>query len=57
MIQRRHGMDFALESIAELLGRHFDSYFATHARIAGTVNLTHATGTERRQDLIRTEPG
>jgi hypothetical protein len=57
MIQGGDVVDFALEAIAEALGGELDSYFAAHARIAGAVDLAHAARTERRQDLVRAEPG
>src|SRR5205085_2851065 len=55
MIQRRDGMDFALEPIAEALSGSLDSHFAPHPWIAGAVHLAHAARAQRRQDLIRAE--
>ena len=55
MIQRRHGSRLALEAIAEPLGRDLDGHVAAHARIAGAVDLAHAAGAERRQDLVRSQ--
>src|SRR6516225_5119818 len=57
MIQRGHGTDFALETVAEPLGGYFYGDLAAHARIAGAVNLTHAACAEGRQDLVGAEAG
>jgi hypothetical protein len=57
VIQRRDGVDLALEAITEALGGKFDGYLASHARIARPVHFPHAACTEGRQDFVGTEPG
>src|SRR5207248_398988 len=57
MIQRGDGANLALEPVAEALGRYLDCHFATHPRIACTVDLAHAACAEWRDDLVRAEPG
>src|ERR1051325_2250528 len=55
VIQSGHSTDFALESIAEVLGGNLDRHLPPHARIAGSVHLAHAAGPNGREDLIRSQ--
>src|SRR5258708_1528085 len=36
-------------------GQDFDRYFAIELAVTGSVYLTHATGADRRKDLVRSE--
>lgn len=36
-------------------GKHFDRHIAAQPRIAGPVDLSHATGTNRADDFVRSE--
>ena len=63
MIQRRGGARFPLEA-RESLGiarerarQDLDGDVSAEARIAGLVDLAHAAGAQRRQDLVRAESG
>jgi hypothetical protein len=56
MIQRGHGMDLALESVAEPFSGELNGHFAPHSRIASAVHLAHAAGTKWCEDLIGTKP-
>ena len=55
MIQRGDGAHFAIETIAETLGRNLDGDLAAHARIARAIHLSHAARANGREDLIRAE--
>jgi hypothetical protein len=44
--ERRDSVDLTFEPVAELFRRECDRDLAAHARTAGTINLTHATGTK-----------
>jgi len=52
MIQRRDRADLALEAVVEALSRDLDGHIASHARIAGAVDLTHAAGADGGDDLV-----
>ena len=54
MVQSRACAGLALEPLTELLGRDFDSDLASEARVPGFVDLAHATGANRGDDLVRT---
>jgi hypothetical protein len=62
MIQRRERLCFALEPGNPIAvgGKHiredFDRDVAVELRIPRAVDLAHSAGTERRDDLINTEP-
>ncbi len=61
MIQRGGGAGLLLEAaqafgVARKSGRqHLDGHIASQSRIPGAIHLTHATGTEGRNDFIRPE--
>jgi hypothetical protein len=61
--QRSHRLRLALEArsprrVMRKAGRqHFDGDLALEADVAGTINFTHAAGTERTDDLVRSKPG
>ena len=63
MVQRGQHFGFALEAgqalgIAGDRGRqHLDGDLALEARVDRSIHLAHAAGTERGDDLVRTEPG
>ena len=44
-------------AIGKVLGKNLDGYGAVEARVRGLVNLAHASGAYRREDLIRAEAG
>ena len=60
MIQRREDFRFALEAgqpfgiARERSGQHLDRYFAIQFGVARFIHLSHASRTERCQDLIGT---
>jgi hypothetical protein len=59
VIERGDRACLALEALAQLgrgreMGRkHLDRHVAPEARIAGAVDLAHAAGAERAEDLVR----
>ena len=55
MIQSRDGPRLALETSAVLRAQNLDGHGAAEARIASLVDLTHATGSERRLKKVRPE--
>ncbi len=61
--QRGHRLRLALEArpprrvVRKTRGQHFDRHVALKAGVAGTINFTHSTGTERTDDLVRSQPG
>jgi hypothetical protein len=55
MIQGRDGASFALETLTELGLRDFDRDDAIKARVTRLVDLAHAAGADRSEDLIRAE--
>jgi hypothetical protein len=63
MTQLRDGARLAVEAGAGLgrLGQvrrqHLHGHIAAQARVAGAVDLAHAAGAERGDDLVRTEHG
>src|SRR6266566_393067 len=63
MIQRGNRAGFALETLLrfrigrEVLRQYFDRDGALQSRIAGTVNLTHPSRTQRRLYLVGSEFG
>lgn len=40
-----------------VLGQHLDSHASFQRGIAGTIHVSHAACTQRRDDLIGTQPG
>ena len=57
MVERGDEPGLALEAGADLrrrgqIGRDLDGDLAAQAEIAGAVNLAHASGAERREDLV-----
>jgi len=60
--ERRHGVRLALEAeppvgvIRHRRGKHLDGNVTVKARVACPIHLAHATGPERREDLVGTEP-
>jgi hypothetical protein len=40
-----------------MLGHHFDRDIAAEPLIASEIDLSHATGAERRDDLVRPQAG
>ena len=63
MAQARNGLGFAVETLARLRiarkmrGQNLDGDDAVKPRIARPVDLAHASGADRRDDLVRAEPG
>src|SRR5207244_4509099 len=63
MAQRRGGSGFLLEALAavgvrgELAGQHLDGDLAAQPRIPCAVDLSHASGAQRREDLEGPKPG
>ncbi len=55
MIQRGDGAGFALESIAEVLGRHLDGDVAADAGIVRAVDDAHSACANLRDDLVGAE--
>ena len=55
MIQRRYGMCFALETLAELGFGNFDRHDAIQARVVGLVHLSHAARADWRKDFVGAE--
>ena len=55
MIQRRDGLGFTLEALAELRGGNFDGDVAIQTRVAGAIHFAHAARADGREDLVRTE--
>jgi hypothetical protein len=53
MIQRSDGFSLAFEAVGELARGDLDSNVAIQARITGSVDLAHAAGPDRTEDLIR----
>ena len=59
MVQRRGGAGFTLEALDAIgIGRqvaanHLDRDGASETRVAGPVDLAHATCAEQRKDLVR----
>jgi len=62
MIELRDRFRFARETLAELrivgerARQHLDRDRTVEPRIACAIDLSHAAGAERRDDLVRTEP-
>jgi len=52
MIQRGDRAGFPLEALIELLGADLDGHGAVEARVARCVDFAHASGAERREDLV-----
>jgi len=52
MVQGRDGASFARETFGELLFGNFDSDIPIEARVAGTINLAHAAGPNKGEDLV-----
>ena len=40
-----------------LVGKNLDRHFSAEAAVAGAVDLSHAAGADRRQDLVGSQPG
>ena len=57
MIQRGDRAGFALEAVAESLGGDFYGHFTMESGIGRAIDLAHATGADRRKDLVGTETG
>ncbi len=55
VIEGSDGSGFALESLGEAVGGNLDRDFASEARIAGAIDLAHATRADERENLVRTE--
>ena len=55
MIQRGDGLRLTLEAFRKLSGGDFDRDVALQTQVAGSVYLSHATGSDGRQDFIRPE--
>ena len=61
MIELQDAADFAAEAIAKLrvsresVGEDLEGDDAIQPRVAGFVDLAHATGTERGEDFVRAE--
>lgn len=61
MIQRRDRAGFAIEPFeqvgvgGELFGENLDCDRAIEPRVAGPVHFAHATGPDRRHNLVRSE--
>jgi hypothetical protein len=55
MLQRRHGVSFAFETLTELRLGDFDGDDAIKACVASLVHLTHATRADRRNNFERAE--
>ena len=59
MIQAGYGFGFAFEALSglgvrgQVVGQDLDCDLAVEAGVAGTVNFSHATGAERRDDFVR----
>ena len=63
MVQRSDRTRFLLESVEAIgVGRerrwqHLDRDLAPQSRITSAVHLAHAARADRRENLVRTEPG
>ena len=63
MVQRGEGLGFALKPReplgvgGERLGQDLDRDVAIQLRVARAIDLAHAAGAERGQDLVRAEAG
>jgi hypothetical protein len=61
MIQRGDGARLALEALqaigigGESARQNFDRHVASESRVGGSIDLSHATGTEETVDLVRSE--
>ena len=61
VIQRREHLRFTPEArepfgiVRETVGQRFQRDVTTQPRVSGPIDLSHAAGTERRQDFVRTE--
>jgi hypothetical protein len=61
MVELRNRASLAIEPLTELRvgrkrgGQDLDGDRAIEPRVAGFVHLSHATGTDQRQDLVRAE--
>ena len=61
MIQRRHGLGFALESgqglgvFRQMFRQHFHGDKAVEPRVLGLPHLAHAPRAQGRKDLVRAE--
>ena len=56
MIELRDDLGFACETDRKVLRGDFDRDFSTEPRVACPVDLAHAAGADRGNNLIRTEP-
>ncbi len=63
MGERRQGLRLAFEALdglgilGEAFGKHLDRHVAVELGILGAVNFSHPACTERRNDLVPSEPG
>jgi hypothetical protein len=55
VVERSDCAYLRFEALAELLRGHLDCHVAVKPRIAGTVDFTHASGTDSIQDFVRPE--
>src|SRR5216110_1747018 len=55
MLQARNGARFAVESFGKVRRQDLDRDGAIEPRIARAIDLAHAAGSERRDDLVRPE--
>ena len=55
MIQRRNGLGFPLETLAELGIGEFDGDIPVQTRVPGAIHLSHSARTEERKDFVRAE--
>jgi hypothetical protein len=57
MVQGGDRVRFALEALRELLVGNLDGDGAIQSRVASLVHFSHAASAQRRNDLVRTQPG
>ena len=62
MAERRDDAGFALEArerlgaLDEVLGKHLHGDVTLQPCVAGAIDLAHAAGADRREELVRSEP-
>ena len=57
MVQRGHGVGFALEAFRKLLVGYLEGDDAVQPRVASFIDLTHAAGAEGREDFVGAQFG
>jgi hypothetical protein len=61
--ERGNSLRLALEArppgrlVSEARGQHLDRHIALQPGVTGTINFTHASGPEKAENLVRSDPG